>query len=89
LRPFRGLVKQIRIDENETLMGHVLDLAFPLFRGPKTLTPQQQRVRASFYHGSDSQLGDWRPAAEILWRRPRRSVAPQSVLCSLSACLSR
>ena len=42
-------------------MGHVLDLAFPMFRGPKTLTPQQQRVRASFYQGRDHQVREGEP----------------------------
>jgi hypothetical protein len=61
LRTFKGLVKQVRIDENETLIGHVLDLAFPLFRGTKTLSEQQQRVRANFYQGRGRQLRGGEP----------------------------
>jgi hypothetical protein len=61
LRSFTGPVKQVRIDENETLIGHVLDLAFPLFRGLKTLGPQEQRARASFYQGGDRRLKGGEP----------------------------
>ena len=58
MRSFQGRVKQVRIDENETLMGHVLDLAFPLFRGGKTLSPRQQRTRAHFYQGGQLDGGE-------------------------------
>lgn len=64
VRPFDGFVKRVRVDENEGLAGHILDLAFPLFRGTDSVSTQEGRVRADFY-GNDRNI-------QLPGRQPRR-----------------
>lgn len=64
VRPFDGFVKRVRVDENEGLARHILDLAFPLFRGTNSVSTQEGRVRADFY-GNDRNI-------QLPGRQPRR-----------------
>lgn len=62
VRPFDGHVKRVRVDENEGLARHILDVAFPLFRGAGAISGRERRVRDGFYgNGGDKHLPSRQP----------------------------